>query len=93
MAQKAKTFPTPVDPALDGKVAATGSNYPDKFFINPWNGGLDERFDYDNDAKTLRSPTDTPGGMGLQLHGKDSYDSNWEHGYRNGVEGGKKGRK
>lgn len=98
MAQKAEKHPTPTNTVLDGKVAATGNQYPDSFFINPWNAMLDTQYGDEsgraNESKTLYSPTNTVTGMGaIPLHGKDAYDSNWEHGYRDGVEGGKKGRR
>ena len=96
MAQKAERKPSPINPRLDGKVAATGSNYPDEFFINPWNANLDSQYGHDdghaNDSKTLYSPTSTVVGMNaLELHQKSSYDSNWEHGVRGGIEDKPKG--
>lgn len=96
MAQKGSKFPTPVDPALDGKRGATGSGYPDPFFVNPWNAMLDEQYgDEDgqpNSSRTLYGPTHTPVAMNsIPLHGKSSYDSNWEHGVRGGIEAKPKG--
>jgi hypothetical protein len=81
---------------LAGKRTATGCNYDDKFFENPWNAGIDSQYGDENgkpnESKTLYSPTSTVVGMhALEIHDKDSYDRNWEHGYRDGVKG-KKGR-
>lgn len=97
MAQKAEKFPEPRNTTLDGKVAATGNQYPDSNFINPWNAMLDTQYGNEdghaNDTKTLYSPTGTVIGAAgaIPLHQKSSYDSNWEHGVRGGIEDKPKG--
>lgn len=75
---------------LDGKVAATGNDYPDDRFKNPWNAGVDEQYPFADGAspsdKTLYGPTRTPVAMdAVELNGLSDYDSNWEHGTR-GIE-------
>lgn len=87
MAQRAEKKPNPTNRVLDGKVAATGSSYPDKYFINPFNAGIDSQYGdesgHPNESRTLCSPTETPVGMGvLGLNGESDYDSNWETGVR-----------
>jgi hypothetical protein len=87
MAQKAEKAPNATNTTLDGKSAATGNQYPDEFFIDPWNAKLDAQYPHESggapDGRTLYSPTRTPEGMGvIELHGEESYDSNWETGVR-----------
>jgi hypothetical protein len=69
------------------KGAAVGPDYAESHYSNPWNVGIDKTYG-NGDDKTLLSPTATVEGMGvLELHDKESYDSNWEHGTRAVVSG------
>lgn len=58
------------------KIRATGES-PEEEFRNPVNAGIDEVSGSDH-QKTLRSPTSTPVGMGIEHNEK--YDSYWKGG-------------
>ena len=86
-AQVGEGRPDPTNTTIDRKRAATGNEYPEQFWINPWNAGLDNQYgDEDgspNETRTLRSPTATPIGVNaIPIHDDSSYDSNWEYGIR-----------
>jgi hypothetical protein len=83
----------PISSGIVRKGPAVGPDYAEANYSNPWNVGIDTQFEMESESKTLRSPTATPVAMrSISKNGDESYDSNWEHGYRGGIEGRKKGR-
>jgi hypothetical protein len=69
-----------VSKQTESKERSTGRDYPDDRFTGggPWNQGIDHYFG-NEEHKTLHSPTDTAGGMGIGPLRND-YDDLWEKG-------------
>lgn len=54
---------------------SVGPDYPETKWENPFNAGVDEEYEPNNDARTLRSPTATTvGGADLSISESDPYE-------------------
>lgn len=65
------------------KGKAVGPDYPEEYFRNPPNAGIDEEYG-STETKTLDSPTSTPAGMDIEKNPDSSYDDYWGHGAQKG---------